>query len=272
MRKILVTGATGNIGGRVLAALTDTGAEVRAFARDPRGLPGGVAGDLSHPDTLVPALRGVDRVFLVWPGIPVQPRVVELIAEHARQVVYLSADVADLADGEQPSSFHQEIERQIRGTGLDWTFLRAIDFATNTLAWAPQIRRGVVELPYGRAARSLIHERDIAEVAAHVLTTEGHHGGKYVLTGPESIQQAELVRTIGEAIGREVRWRELAPEVALERFTEAWGDRAFAAARLAAWKSFVETPERVTDTVTRLLGRPARDFRTWAAEHAGDFR
>ncbi|AXB48425.1 nucleoside-diphosphate sugar epimerase [Amycolatopsis albispora] len=269
---MLVTGATGRVGGQVLAALSDTGAAVRAFARDPRGLPGGVAGDLSHPDTLVPALAGVDRVFLVWPGIPVEPRVVELIAEHARQVVYLSADVPDLADGEPPSSFHQEIERQLRGTGLDWTFLRAIDFAANTLAWAPQIRRGVVELPYGQASRSLLHERDIAEVAAHVLTTTGHHGGKYVLTGPESVPQAELVRTIGEVVGREVRWRELAPEIALERFTEIWGDRAFAEARLAAWRSFVEIPERVTGTVARLLGKPARTFRTWATEHAAAFR
>ncbi|MFI6025424.1 NmrA family NAD(P)-binding protein [Amycolatopsis magusensis] len=271
MQRILVTGATGRVGGQVVTALAGTGAEVRALARDPRGLPGGVAGDLAEPGTLIPALRGVDSVFLLWPGLPVQPRVVELIAEHAHRVVYLSADVADLAEGERPSSFHQEIERLIRGSGVSWTFLRAIDFATNTLAWAGQIRKGVVRLPYGRAARSLIHERDIAEVAAHVLTTPGHDGAKYVLTGPESIPQADLVRIIGEVLGREVRWADLSPEVALEQFTAAWGDRAFAEARLAAWKSFVDTPERVTTTVSDLLGRPARDFRRWAADHAADF-
>ncbi|WP_441248377.1 NmrA family NAD(P)-binding protein [Kitasatospora sp. McL0602] len=277
MTKILVTGATGSTGRNVVNSLTAAGHEVRALVRDPglARLPSGVEvvrGDLSSPQTLVPALRGVESVYLVWPGIPVDPRVVELVARHARQVVYLSTDVADLAEGEPASSFHQEIERQIRGSGLRWTFLRAIDFATNTLGWADQIRQGIVRLPYGRAARSLIHERDIADVAAHVLTSAGHDGARYVLTGPEALTHAELVRIIGEAVGCEVRWEEQAPEAAREQLTAAWGNPQFVAARLEAWAAFVDSPERVTDTVARLLGRPARTFRSWAQDHAADFR
>ena len=98
--------------------------------------------NLAVPQTLGPALRDVDSVYLMWPAIPVEPCVVAAIAGHAQRVAYLSTDVADLADGEQATSFHQEIERLIRKSGLSWTFLRAIDFATNTLAWADQVRQG----------------------------------------------------------------------------------------------------------------------------------
>jgi uncharacterized protein YbjT (DUF2867 family) len=275
--KVLVTGATGNVGKHVVSSLAGIGLEVRALVRDPAkaSIPRGVEvarGDLSSPETLEPALHDVDAVYLMWPGIPVEPRVVKAIAQHAKRIVYLSTDVADLADTEQATSFHQEIERQIRNSGLSWTFLRAIDFATNTLGWADQVRRGVVRWPYGRASRSLIHERDIADVAVHVLTTADHDGAKYVITGPESITHAGQVRIIGEAIGRDVRWEDLPPETAREHLTAAWGNPAFVDARLKAWAAFVDSPERVTDTVEQLLGRPARTFRTWAEDHADDFR
>jgi hypothetical protein len=68
---------------------------------------------LASPQTLKPALRGVEAVYLMWPGLAVEPGVVDAIAEHATRVVYLSTDVADLADGEQATSFHQENERLI---------------------------------------------------------------------------------------------------------------------------------------------------------------
>ena len=277
MSRILVTGGTGNVGKHVLSALVAQGEDVRAIVRDPgaASLPRGVEvvrGDLSSPETLTPALRDVGSVYLMWPGLRVEPRVVEAIAEHAERVVYLSADVPDLADSEEPVIFHQEIERLIRRSGLRWTFVRAIDFATNTLRWAGQIRQGVVRLPYGQASRSLIHERDIAEVVAHVLTSDGHDEARYVITGPESIPQVELVGIIGEAVGRGVRWEELPLDRARDELTEAWGDAELVAARLRAWADLVDSPERVTDTVERLLGRPAMTFRQWALDHADDFR
>ncbi|GLX38464.1 nucleotide-diphosphate-sugar epimerase [Streptomyces roseochromogenus] len=276
--RILVTGATGTTGRHIVSSLDEAGLRVRALVRDPAGasLPEGVEavrGDLSAPETLEPALRDVESVYLMWPGLPVvDPRVVETIARHAERVVYLSTDVADLAEGEQATSYHQEIERLIRNSGLGWTFLRAIDFATNTLGWADQVRQGVVRWPYGQASRSLIHERDIADVAVRVLTSPGHDGARYVLTGPESITHAEQVRIIGEAVGRDVRWEDLPVEAAREALTAAWGNAEFVDARLRAWGRFVDAPERVTDTVERLLGRPARTFRSWAEDHADDFR
>src|SRR5262245_25919669 len=111
MGTFLVTGATGNVGKHVVSSLVEEGAAVRALVRDPArvSLPEGVEavrGDLSSPRTLEPALRGVDGVYLMWPGLPVVPGVVETIAAHAERVVYLSADVPDLADGEPAAVFH----------------------------------------------------------------------------------------------------------------------------------------------------------------------
>ncbi|MGN9843756.1 NAD(P)H-binding protein [Nonomuraea sp. H19] len=276
MAKILVTGATGNVGKHVVAQLAEAGLEVRALVRDPgrARLPVEmVRGDLTVPETLHPALEDVESVFLLWPGFAAETAAgaVAAIAKHARRVVYLSADVTDLAEDEEPTLFHQAVERLIRHSGLGWTFLRPGGFATNTLMWADQIKQGVVRWPYGQAARSLIHEKDIAAVAAHVLTSAGHGGAKYVLTGPERLTQAEQVRVIGEAIGREVRWAELPPEKARDELMAAWGDPAFVDGALEAWKEFVTSPEQVTDTVERLLGRPALTFRQWAEDHAADF-
>src|SRR5215218_1985644 len=230
MSKILVTGVTGSIGRRVVSGLVEAGREVRGPVRDPEpaSLPAGVEvarGDLSIQETVAAALPDVEQVYLMWPGVAVQPGVIQEIAERADRVVYLSTDVSDLADDEPPMNFHQEIERLIRHSGLRWTFLRAIDFSTNTLGWAPQIRQGVVRLPYGQASRSLIHERDVADVIVHALTSDGHDGAKYLITGPESITQAELVAIIGQVIGREVRWEELPLDAARALLIEAWGTR-----------------------------------------------
>jgi uncharacterized protein YbjT (DUF2867 family) len=105
-----------------------------------------------------------------------------------------------------------------------------------------------------------------------VFTTPSHAGQAYVLTGPDSIPQAELAAIIGTATGRTVQWEEQPLDEARVQLTAAWGDTAFVEARLTAWAGFVNTPERVTDTVERLLGRPARSFHAWAQSHADAFR
>jgi uncharacterized protein YbjT (DUF2867 family) len=273
MSKILVTGATGNVGRHVTSQLAEAGLEVRAFVRDPdkAGLTVETArGDLNAPETLEPALEDVESVFLLWPSFStgVADKVVAAIAERARRVVYLSASVPG---GGEPSMHYGEIEGLIRRSGLGWTFLRPGGFAANTLGWADQVRQGVVRWPYGQAARSLIHEKDIAAAAVHVLTSAGHNGAAYPLTGPEQLTQAEQVRQIGEAVGREVRWEEQPLDEARERLLAAWGDPGFVESALETWGSFVTEPEPVTGTVERLLGRPALTFRQWAEDHAADF-
>lgn len=277
---IVVTGATGNVGRQVVAQLIDRGAQVRAVTRDPgsAGLPAGVEvvrGDLTDLASLEPHLKDADSVFLLWPFIgqaaaaELAPSVVQALARHAPRIVYLSAHVPD----GQPGSWWATVERLIQDSGAGWTFLRPVGFATNTLMWADQIRTGnVVRWPYGSAARSLIHEHDIAAVAVRALTEDGHAGQKYVLTGPESITQADQVRIIGEETGHAVRWENLAPEEARQFLLAAWGDPGFVDSALAAWAAMATQPEPVTRTVQEITGAPARTFRQWAGDHADDFR
>jgi uncharacterized protein YbjT (DUF2867 family) len=262
---ILVTGATGNVGRHVVDGLAAAGEQVRQLSRTPK--PGFVRGDLREPESLHEALEDVDKVFLLWPGPDATgaEAAVETLAKNVRRIVYLSAIAAE-------TGFWGVIENVVRATDVDWTFLRAGGFATNTLGWADMIRTdGVVRWPYGEAARSLIHERDLADVAVRALTEDGHSGRRYDLTGPELVTQADQVRQIGEAIGRDVRWAEVAPETARAQLIEAWGDATFVDGALTYWASLLHHPEPVTGTVEQLTGRPARTFRQWARDHAADF-
>jgi uncharacterized protein YbjT (DUF2867 family) len=278
---ILVTGATGRVGRALVACLLDRGVPVRALSRDPAaanltlGLEV-VPGDLAEPGSLEPALGGVESVFLLWPfttstgASALAPGVIEALARHVRRIVYLSAAVA----ADQPDSSWAAVERLIEASSMEWTFLRPTGFAANTLMWADQIQAGnVVRWPYGAAMRSLIHERDIAAVAARALADGGHAGRTYVLTGPEALAQSELVRIIGEAVGREVRWEELPPPAARQRLLAALGDPAFVDRALSDWAAFLARPEPVTGTVetVTVTGARAHAFRDWALEHVADF-
>ena len=104
-------------------------------------------------------------------------------------------------------------EDAVKASGLQWTFLRSAQYATNSLVWAPKIRStGVVRSAYGDAATSPIHPRDIAAVGVRALVNSAHAGRAYPLTGPQSLTQRDQVRLIGEAIGKDVPFEEISPE------------------------------------------------------------
>ncbi len=259
---ILVTGATGNVGRHVVAGLTAAGEQVRAMSRS--GGPGLVTGSL--PDLSPSVLDGVERVFLLWPYTSddgARP-LVDLLARHVRHVVYLSARGS--------GSFHGRIEEYLRQSGVAWTFLRPGGFATNTLGWADDVRAGVVRWAFGAAGRSLIHERDIADVAVAALSRPGHEGAVYELTGPETLTQLEQVRVIGAAVGREVRWAELPVETMRKVLLDKGWHPDFVEGGLAYWESLTTEPETVTKVVEEVTGHPARTFAEWAAERADEFR
>ncbi|GAA2113485.1 NAD(P)H-binding protein [Actinomadura alba] len=270
--RILVTGATGTVGRQVVAQLVDAGAEVRALARDPHAvrLRAGIEvirGDLTDPDSLHAPLSGIGAVFLVWPFATAEgmSAVLDVVAEHARRVVYLSS--AAVRDHEQRA------EHLIEQSGLEWTFLRPHVFAANALGWAQQIRaEGAVRGPYGAATTAPIHERDIAAVAVRALTGEGHAGAIYELTGPDSLAQADQVRIIGEVIGRPVRWIEAPAEIARQQMlARGWPDAAVDGI-LHAQAELVTEPGPVTSTVEKITGTPARTFREWVSDHSSVFR
>jgi uncharacterized protein YbjT (DUF2867 family) len=284
MNRILVIGGTGNVGRHVVDQLGATGARFRAMTRNPdaAGLPPHVEvarGDLTVPETLDPCLEDVDMVFLVWVAPPAAaPGALERIANHARRIVFLTAPL------KTPHPFFQQpnpardvaerIERLIETSGLEWTFLRAGMFAGNARHfWGPQIRTGeVVRWPYLDAPTAPTDERDVAAVAVRTLCTEGHAGAEYVVTGPQSLTQAEQVQTIGRAIGRSLRVEEISPDEARSELLPVLGSPTFVNMLLTAWAAAIGQPAFVTSTFAEVTGAPPRTFFEWATDHAAEFR
>jgi uncharacterized protein YbjT (DUF2867 family) len=277
--RILVTGATGKVGGAVVTRLHAAGVPVRALVRGDADFPEGVQavrGDLSDPASLDMALEGVDSVFLVWPFLSAEGAsdVIDAIGKRARRVVYLSS--AGVGGEEEPGEaitmFHTELERLIEASGLEWTALRPTGFASNTLGWAEEVRTtGVVRAPLARLARPLIHEADMAAVAVQALTTDALVGARPVITGLELVTQERQVALIGEAIGRPVRFEEISPDEAIEQMKAAGYPAELVEALVPAQAGMLDDPEPVNDEVERITGTPARSFREWAVDHAADF-
>jgi uncharacterized protein YbjT (DUF2867 family) len=279
---VLVTGATGRVGRGVVDRLIDAGVPVRALTRRAEAaaaLPAQVevvTGDLTVPESLEAALRGIRAVFLVWTVPPATgPEVVERLAASPRRVVFLSSPhQTPHPFFQQPNPMavlHADIEGLISAAGLESTILRPGMFASNALFWwAAAIRDGVVRWPYGAAETAPVDDRDVAAVAARTLHEDGHAGGDYVLTGPESLSQADQVRTIGEVLGRPIRFEELSPE-AFRRETEGSWPRPVVDMLLTAWGATMGRPAFVTSTVSDVLGSPARTFRQWVADHSSAF-
>lgn len=281
MNMILVIGGTGNVGRQVRDQLWATGATVRVFARtaSPAGLPAGVevaSGDLSAPETLAAALAGIDTVFLIWPFLTPDgaPAVLETIAKDARRVVYLSSSGVNEAAERQTdliNQLHADLERLVAGSGLEWTVLRSNTIASNARGWAEQVRAGDVVRGPGFAPTAVIDERDVAAVAALVLTGAGHEGATHVLTGPEVLSRADQVAAIGAAVGRPLRYETVPTDVARQRMLADGRPPALVEALLASAETRPHS-DLITPTVEKLTGAPARTFPQWAADHADDFR
>jgi uncharacterized protein YbjT (DUF2867 family) len=280
---VLVTGATGRVGRVVIDLLMDAGVPVRALTRRSEAaatLPANVevvAGDLSVPESLDEGLRGVGAVFLVWTAPPTTvPAVVERLATYARRVVFLSAPhKTPHPFFQQPNpmaELYADIERRIDAAGLESTVIRPGMFASNALLWwAPAIHTGrVIRWPYGAAETAPVDDRDVAAVAARTLYQDGHAGGDYVLTGPESLSQAEQVSIIGDVLGRRITFEELSPDEFRSETEGSW-PRPVVDMLLAAWGATMGRRAFITSTVFDVLGTAPRSFRQWVADHAAAF-
>lgn len=277
---ILVTGATGTVGSNVVAHLVAAGVPVRALSRQPGAVVRGtdvevVTGDLQQPESLVPALAGVEAVFL----FPVDDAVVQTArvlreAGIGRVVVLSSAAVSwsEPQSGDLLAERHRRVELAVTEAGLDATFVRPGIFAKNSLQWVPEIRQGgPVHLVYPQATASPVHEHDIAAVAARALIEDGHGGATYVVTGPQSLTQVEQVEAIGEAVGRPIEIETVTAESARNALATL-APPPVVESLLRMQAASVGHPAPVTDTVERVTGEPARTFRQWAVDHVAAFR
>jgi uncharacterized protein YbjT (DUF2867 family) len=282
---IVVTGATGNVGRPLTAALRAAGHTVTAVARGrSAGLPGGpevipVTADLTAPGAagaLTPALAGAEALFLLVPGSGAAVDAPALLDAAAgaglRRVVLLSSQGVGSRPGAAGFAPMAAIESAVTGSGLDWTILRSGGLAANALNWAPAVRaEGAVLAPYGDVALPAVDPLDLADAAAAALTGGEHAGRTYVLTGPEATTPRERTRLIGAAIGRELAFRELSPADARRQLL-GFAPAPVADVTLAILGQPTEEEATPGPDTEKVLGRPGRPFAEWARRNAAAFR
>ncbi|WP_436759864.1 NmrA family NAD(P)-binding protein [Streptosporangium sp. V21-05] len=265
----LVTGATGNTGRHVVAELVRRGERVRALTRNPAAAAGRfpaevelVAGTHTAPEKLDAALDGVSRLHItVTAGLAeVGPELVQrAVAAGVRRLTVLWGGWVGPA------------EQAVADSGVEWTRLEAQEFMSNTLTWAESIRaEGVVREPYDFPS-ALVHEADIAAVAAVALLDEGHAGRSYNLTGPEPLTPRERIAILSRAIRRDIAFEQITHEQAVDRLTATGVSQADAEYVVGWYAEPSVSSTTVDDTVARVTGRPARTFAQWTDEHADRF-
>ncbi|MFE3552339.1 SDR family oxidoreductase [Streptomyces kronopolitis] len=283
---VVVTGATGNIGRRLVDRLLADGAAVRALTRDPAraALPAGaetVRADLTGAQDLAPLLAGADALYLNLAAggeQAVTALVDAAVAAGVRRIV-LNSSMAVTGtpadDTNHIARMHAAAERTVRASGLEWTFVRGSNYSANTLAWAPSIRAsGVVRDAHPGAQGSPVHEADLADVAAVALLDRSgaHQGQAYLVTGPEVLTIAQQVAEIGRATGRETRVEQISEEAAAEAMAGPHFPLAAARQLVALFGTMVDAPTfPVSDAVPRVTGHPGRTYAEWARDHAADF-
>ncbi|WP_411079898.1 NAD(P)H-binding protein [Streptomyces sp. cmx-18-6] len=261
---VLVLGATGKTGRRVVARLRDAQAvTVRAASRS-----GEVAFDWTLPDTWEPALAGADAVYLIAPDDPgpVKAFVKQADALGVRRFVALSGHGIEGA-GDDFGQGMAAAETAVQESGAEWTLLRANNFFQNfdEDLWLAPLRAGRLGLPIGDVPEPFIDTDDVAAVAAAVLTEDGHAGRTYVLTGPRGLTFAEATETIARAAGRPIRFEELTPAAyRAELLAEGWPEAAADALGAMFALHRAGHSAEVTDDVRRVLGRDPADLEPWA--------
>ncbi|TDC84994.1 NAD-dependent epimerase/dehydratase family protein [Micromonospora sp. KC606] len=270
---ILVTGATGTVGRHLVAQLLAAGHPVRALTRRPTeaDLPDGVevsAGNLTDLDSLVAAFAGVTAAHLISFGDDYAPlREADRIVDLARQagVGRVSVLRGDITKG--------PLEVAVEASGLEWTHLSPVEFMSNTLEWAESIRaEGVVREAFPDARSALIHEADIAAVAAVALTTDGHAGQDYWLTGPQALTVPERIERLSQVLGREIRYVELTTDEMVARWRAEGHSDDDIEFFLTMRTNPPEAGYTVLPTVERITGRPARTFTDWVRDNAATFQ
>ncbi|HEY8840568.1 MAG TPA: SDR family oxidoreductase [Candidatus Dormibacteraeota bacterium] len=284
---ILVTGATGLSGSELVRRLSGKRIPSRALVRNlakaqPLTLLPNievVVGDMARPESLTEALRGVERAILISSSDPTMVETQTSFIDAARKagvqhVVKLSGIIPELDSPFRFARMHAEIEKRLEASGVAYTHLRAGEFMPSYFRQVPSIvARGVLALPMGDARIASVDIGDIAEVAIAVLTTAGHEGKTYPLTGPESLSMAEVAEKLSAVTGKTVRYVDVPPEEA-NRARLAAGMPPYLAEGLD--ELFAERrngkESKVWATIEEVFGWHPTSFDTFARRHAAIFR
>jgi uncharacterized protein YbjT (DUF2867 family) len=273
---ILVTGATGNIGRELVLALRERAQSVRALVRGdrPASLRGVsvVEGDLDDPPSLLPALEGVESVFLL-PGYRDMTGLLAVIRDAGvERVVQLSGVSAGSGDrGNAISAYMIRSEEAVYDAGLPWTILRPVAFMSNALRWRPKLAAGdVLRLPFASVRTAAVHPADIAAVAAECLLDGSHEGTVYYPTGPESLTPSDQVHVLARVLGRNLKF-EAQPDDEARAEMLVHTPVGYVDAFFDFYGAGNLDESEVRSTVQDLTRRAPRTFEQWATEHRADF-
>lgn len=270
-RMILVTGATGTIGGHVVQLLTDRGIPFRAMSRS-----GPFRADFTDPASLAEAVAGVTAVFLVTvPPTPSPDHDLALLnaarTADVTKIVKLSAiGTGTRFDGAVVGEWHQAVEDAIEHSGLAWTVLRPTSFASNFLAYRDLIA-GNEPIPdmLGPAQQAIVDPRDVSAVAVEALLDDAHDGHRYDLTGPELLTFADQAAILERVLDHPIKTTEVDARSTLSE--NGMPPEAVAAVTRGVYWAKAGGAAYVTDHVSGILTRPAGTFHQWATDHREAF-
>lgn len=278
----LITGATGDVGSRVVQQLIERNIRPRILVRSldkARALFGQDAeihlGDLAVPITMRPAMKGVTTLFLVnsGPEIPRQDEAAAMVAreEGIRRIVKLSS--LDVELGLAIGAWHEKGEAAIRWSGMPFTFIRPSGFMTNLLAWANSIRdEGIVRSSTADGGRPFIHSEDIAAVSVAALLGEEHTGKIISITGARPVTFGDATQIIGHAIDKVLVYQPISDEEAGERYSKISRSQEETEAHVALWRAIREgCLAATTNEVEQILDRHPISLEQWALENAYHF-
>jgi uncharacterized protein YbjT (DUF2867 family) len=279
----LITGATGDVGSRVVRQLLERDIRPRVLTRTEekaRSLFGDrvdvCVGDLAAPASTRGAIQGADAVFLVnvGPEISERDKAAARISKEAgvRKIVKLSS--LDVEHNLAIGAWHEKGEAAICGVGIPFTFVRPTGFMSNLLAWAHSVRtEGVVRSSTAEGRRPFIHSEDIASVCVAALLSDEYVGEALPITGPESLTFGEATDIIADTIGKPLSYRAISDEEARERYSQVSGSPEETEAHVALWRAIRQGRlAATTECVERILGRRPISLRQWASENVRSFR
>jgi len=277
---ILVIGATGTVGTELIAQLTQGGYKVRALTRNPQkaarfGSSVEVfIGDLNDQASLAPAMRGVDRFFLITASTQ-QDRNALAAAKEAgvQHVVKISTQEAGWTPVQGHGHWHKEREELIRASGLTWTFLRPSMYMSFALSWTQSIHfRHAISSAGGNGKLGAVDPWDVAAVAKEALTKPGHKNVAYELTGPELLSFGDMAAVFSKVFGRPIQ-HTLISEVEQGEIFAKMGAPKYTVDGLLETFSLIRAGRfgYLTDDVKKVTGQKPRTFETWTREHIAAF-
>ena len=282
---ILITGATGNISSGIVAQLKGSEHSLRALVRNPEKAEElrrqGVeiwVGDLEKPWTLGPAFAGVDTVWILSPPGPRAPEQCSNALWAARQggakhVVRMSAFGAAHTAPTINSRLHALSDAELVGSGIPFTILKPHFFMQNLMMAAQSVvQQGTMYFALADGKMGLIDSRDISDFAAHVLTSAGHEGKTYTLTGPASLSMHQIAAVIGEAVGKTVTYVPVSIDNARQSMAQMGLDDWMANLMCDYFAAYSSNwGDMVTNDFQRVTGKAPRSIEQFARDFCGEF-